>query len=268
MPLHDDWLRVTPYELAIPGRAFVEENFPAIAREAESRGVDPADPGRFILLASAGAALQEIKGESDDPELIRQHGALLFHAWHLWRHGERIVLAPVERVRALVEGKVGSEGWEPRLPVPAGYLQLPQHMVWVRAGEGDSPESLDGFFWTRSAGDTLSLLLVAGIQRDRAGFSVVEIPPLPLAEAGEWLRIRGREGGKDFAPTLPGGELAGLYSVETGGEALKLAARVLRHLEAAEGWGTDLAGQERSPGDDDAGPGAPIPSRLHWGRVA
>jgi hypothetical protein len=269
MALHDAWLRVTPYELAIPGRAFVEEHFPSIAREAESRHVDPSDPGGFVLLASAGAALQEIKGESDDPELIRQHGALLFHAWHLWRNGERIVLAPVERVRSLVEARIEREGWEPRLPVPAGYLQLPQHMVWVRAGPADTPESLDGFFWTRSRGDTLSLLLVAGIHRDRAGFSVVEIPPLPLADAGEWLRLQGREEGRDFAPTLPGGELAGLYSVETGGEALKLAARLLLHLEKSEGWGADTGGaQERSPSEEESGAGAPIPSRLPWARVA
>ncbi len=269
MPLHDAWLRVTPYELALPGRAFVEEHFPLIAEEAEKRGVDPSDPGRFVLLGAAGAALQEIKGESDDPELIRQHGALLFHAWHLWRNGERIALVPVERVRAVVEEKGGMEGWTPRLPVPAGYVQLPQHLVWVRAGEGDTPESLDGFFWTRSAGDTLSILLVAGIQRDRAGFSVVEIPPLPLAGAGEWLRLRGRETGTDFTPTLPGGELSGLYSVETGGEAVKLAARLLRALESSDRWATEPPEErQRSPEDEESGSAAPVPSRLPWTPVA
>lgn len=269
MALHDAWLRVTPYELAIPGRAFVEQHFPAIAEEAEARGVDPSDPDRFVLLASVGAALQEVKGASDDPELIRQHGVMLFHSWHLWRQGEWIVLAPVDRVREVLAASPGQGGWKPRLPVAAGYLQLPQHLVWVRAGEGDTPESLDGFFWSRCAGNTLALLLVAGIQRDRAGFSVVEVPPLPLGDAGEWLRLQGREEGEDFASTLPGGELSGLYSVETGGEAVKLASRLLRRLEGSESWGQEPAsGRQRSPGDEESGPGAPIPSRLPWLPVA
>lgn len=261
MAHHDAWLRLTPYELALPGRAFVDRHFPVIGEEAEARGVDPADPDRFVLLASAGAALREIRGEEEEGERILQHGALLFHAWHFWRERERIHLLTTSAMEALLDEALPEGLPPPALPSGAGYVQFPQHLVWARAGEGDRPESLDGFFWTRSAAGNLSALLVAGIHRERAGFSVVEVPPLPFADVGAWAGLKVREGEPDFAPTLPGGELAGLRSVETGGEVLKLVGRVLRRLGPGEGE------EERSPPEEEVGPGGPIPSRLPWRRV-
>jgi hypothetical protein len=42
----------------------------------------------------------------------------------------------------------------------------------------------------------------------------------------------GRDEGRDFENVLPGGEMAGLYSILTTAEALKLVARLLWYVEA------------------------------------
>lgn len=257
MPVHDDWLRITPYELAIPGRAFVDRHFPAIAEELEARGGDPGDAGAFVLLAAAGAALKEVRGEDEDPALIHQHGLLLFHGWHLWRAGEPLFLLREGAARRVLGEDPAAPGWSVPSEPAAGYVQFPQHLVWIRQGEGERPESVDGFFWAPSSGDTLSLLYVSGVIRDRPGFSVVPLPALPRGEVGRWADVRVRDEGEDFATTLPGGEMEGLRSLETGGEAVKLAARILRALE-----GTDSASR-RSP-KEPSGPGQPVPSMLEW----
>jgi len=270
MRLHDLWLRVTPYELALPGRAFVEEHFPSILSEVESRGVDSADPGRFVLLAAVGQALKEIRGEEEPPELIHQHGALLFHAWHFWRAGEPAFLLGTAAARELTgpRRKVPT-GWRPALPAPAGYLQFPLHLFWVQHGEGSPPESVDGLFWAQGAEGSLSLLLVSGVIRDRPGFAVVDLPPFPLEGAGEWVntRVRGEGEGEDFATALPGGEMDRLHSLETGGEVVKLWVRFLLLLDRSpERLGT----LERSPGGEvglERDPSSPYPSVLPWRRV-
>jgi len=257
MPVHDSWLRVTPYELALPGRGFVDRHFPAIAEEVEARGADPGDPGAFVLLAAAGAALKEIRGESEDAALIHQHGLLLFHGWHLWRAGEPLFLLRESLARRVLGEDPVVPGWTVPPEPLAGYVQLPQHLVWIRQGEGERPESVDGFFWASSSGDTLSLLYISGVIRDRPGFSVIPLPALPRGELGRWADVRVREDGEDFATTLPGGELEGLRSLETGGEAVKLAARILRRLAGDSGPAQE---SPREPG----GGSHPIPSSLEW----
>ena len=49
-------------------------------------------------------------------------------------------------------------------------------------------------------------------------------------DAGSWLRADARDEGADFASTLPGGELGGLYSVQTAGELFKLVARFFAYV--------------------------------------
>ena len=117
----------------------------------------------------------------------------------------------------------------------AGYAQLPQHLVWVRSDEDSPPESLDGFFWVRSSDEHLGLLLALGMRGERPGLSVVSLGELPLAEASEWSRLPARDGGGDFSSSIPGSDLEGLYELRSGGEALKLAARVLWRIECGGG---------------------------------
>jgi hypothetical protein len=74
---------------------------------------------------------------------------------------------------------------------------------------------------------------VLGMRRDRAGFSIIpfytEVGP---GIAADWAETPGREGARDFENVLPGGEMAGLYSILTTAEALKLLARALWYVDA------------------------------------
>ncbi|MSR35511.1 MAG: hypothetical protein EXR95_02540 [Gemmatimonadetes bacterium] len=231
MAVHDAYARLTPYELSFPDLGFARTHFAAIRREAEARQVDLGDQTDFVMLASTGQALREIRGPQDDPALIRQYGFLLYHAYHFCEAGEPLFLVPTARVRALLADDEASDSWQPALEPAAGYVQMPQHLVWVRAMEDAAPESLDGFFWARGRAGTFGLLFALGMRGDRPGLSVVPAPELPIEDVSEWTRMEMREGGGDFTSSMPGAEIDGLYELCSTGEALKLAGLVLRGLE-------------------------------------
>lgn len=247
MAIHDAFARFTPYELSIPGRAFAEEHFPRIVEEGESRGTDLSDPGAFVMLAATGAALREIRGEEDDPGLIEQYGALLFHGFHFWRSGEPLYLLELGAARFLVESDPDVEGWNPSPPAAAGYVQLPRHLFWAHSEDDAPAEPVDGFFWMRSTGETLSVLAAMGMREDRPGLSVISLPPVPLAEAPSWAAGNNRDGSPDFEGLLPGAEYDRLYSMVTAGEILKLAARVLWYMgRFPEAAGPEVGGRRPS----------------------
>lgn len=260
MAVHDAYARITPYELLLPEEDFADKRFPLIQEEAEEREAELSDPERFALLSQAGAVLRIIRGEEDDPHLIHQFGLLLFHAFHFWREGLPFFQLDRAVVRYLVEAGPETGSWDPSLPGASGYVQLPQHLVWVPGGEGSPPESLDGFFWSIPDAATLSLLITMGIRRDRPGLSVVPLPPLPLLAAGEWAAIQVRPDGGDFRSSLPGAELENLYAVESGAEAVKLAMRVFWYLDAFPG---SVAEGVRGSDPDDG----PRPSSLDSRRI-
>ena len=269
----DAWARMTPYEVGIPGREFADENFRRIAEEAETREVDTTDPGAFILLGEAGRTLKEIQGEGEDSpqrpgggEALHRFGAFLFQAFHFHQAGELLLLVGTEAVRGVVEGRLELGRWEGELPADAGYLQLPRHLVWSHPDPEGPAEDLDGVFWTRSAGDTLSLMAALGIRPDRPGLSVVPLPPVPLADAARWpqARVRGEDQGPDFATTLPGGGLDELYSVVAMGELLKLVGRVFAYMNAVP---ESLGALERSPRPEDLSDERTVPSLLPFRRI-
>ncbi len=74
-------VRRTPYELVFGEGAFEEEHFPAIAAEAQERGVDATDPERFVMLASVGALLRDLPAEGEAAAL-HELGLLLFQGYH------------------------------------------------------------------------------------------------------------------------------------------------------------------------------------------
>ena len=226
MAIHDAYGRITPFELILPTGEFADERFPGIEEEAEDRGADPGNPEAFPLLGEAGAILRELRPEDADPQLMTLYGNLLFHAYHFWKEGLPLYLTDTGVVRFLVETGPGEGAWKPSLPGRAGYVQLPQHLIWTVGAEEDAPESLDGFFWSAPEGGDLSITVVLGIRRDRPGLSAVPLPPLPLESAAPWASVSVRPDGQDFATDLPGAELERLYGIEAGAEVLKLAMRV------------------------------------------
>jgi len=261
MPIHDKYARFTPYELLLPAEGFAEEWFPKIREEAEERGGSLATPEAFVMLAEAALALREIRGEEDAPELIQQHGALLFQAFHFHEGGKPLFLLETDVIRSLVKDGPSEGEWEANLPGKAGYFQFPQHLFWT-AGEGeDAPESLDGIFWSAPDGESVTLLVVMGIRKDRTGLAVVPLPTLPLSAASPWAAMTVRPDGDDFHSSLPGAELEGLYSLGSGAEAVKLAMRIFWYLDVFPGRLSE------GKGPDAEGEGDPPPTQLPHRRI-
>jgi hypothetical protein len=243
-PARDEALRLTPYEMAFPDEEFAESRFRAVEEEARSRDAHLDESGAFLLLAQVGRVLRELGGEASPTALVPTFGAFLFHAFHFHRAARPSFLVETSTLRYLLEADAAPDRWEGELPTPAGYLQLPRHLLWARPdGEEGPAEAVDGIFWTQSARGALNLLAVTGIRGDRPGFSVLPVPPVPMGEVVDWMTRPAREEGEDFATTLPGGEMDRLYSLETAGEVVKLAARILAHAVTVEG----AMGEEESP---------------------
>lgn len=248
--------RITPYEVAFGEALFERTVFPALEREAEAGGLDPALRDRFAFLPGIGDLLRQLVPDEADAEALRQFRALLFHAFNFYRFGHRLFVLDPGVARYLVEASPSLEEWSFALPHPSLYLQLPANLFWASITPEATPEPVDGIFATAAPGADplgppsrrLEVLLVLGVRRDRAGFSVIpldtEVGP---GIAPPWTDPPGREGGAEFANVLPGGEIDGLYSILTTTEALKLLARALWYAE-------------RHPGDPEIDPPAETPA--------
>lgn len=240
MAIHDAYGRRTPYELLLPDPEWPEGHFPRIEGEARQRGSDLWNPAAFVMLGATGAALGEVRPDEAAEEPVHDHGLLLFHAYHFWKAGMRFALVTAATLRELVEGgRARSGAWAADLAGGAGYVQLPQHLVWVEGGdeEGEdptAPESVDGFFWAASPAGVLHVALATGMRAGRPGLSVVPVPAQPLAELEAWASAPAREGGADFEARLPGAELDRLLGLRTPAEVLKLAALTLGAVEDAD----------------------------------
>lgn len=261
MALHDTYARRTPFELAFPDTGRAEALAAASLEEAGARGVDAHEPQMFATLGSVGAFLSELRGPDAPPEAVHQYAALAFHGVHFVRAGCPLFLLGAAATRRLVRE---APRHEPRPPHPSGYLQLPQHMVWVEGDEREVPESADGMFWTVTPAGLLHALLVTGVRPDRPGVGVIPLPEAPLADAERWVsaEVRGEGEGEDFASSIPGASLDELYGVRTAGEPLKLLARFFALVGAGPGH---LVAHDPP---SDVGPEGPAPSSFPFKRVA
>ena len=253
MAVHEAYARATPYELLQPDEEWPERHFPGVADEAGQRGTDPWNPAAFAMLGAVGAAVADLSPEEAAPG--GDLGLAVFFAYHLWNTGAELTLASSESVRRAVSpASTASDsekgGGDEALVGRAGYMQLPQHLVWLESDPEDAPESVDGLFWAVSPRHVLQLALVAGIRGDRPGFLLVPVPPQPLSDLEGWRIEPAREGGGDFQSDLPGAELEGLMGLKTPAEAIKLAAGLLHLRSGAVGESPPVT----SVGDDTPGP--------------
>lgn len=272
MPIHASYLRSTPYESLFPDREARDAVLARIGAEIEQRGEGADDPGAFALLTRTRQALGELRDPTGEDDGGHTHAVLLFHAYHLRAAGALHYLPSVpvcrwaaggsERPEAAAAGERsdGAAGREPGLP-DAVYVQLPQHLFWVREDPVERPRSLDGFFWTVREG-FLHLLGVVDFHPEGTALRVLPVPGAPLRDREVWLTERMREEGEDFASEIPGSELEGLHELRTTGELLKLAAWIDRfvavHPERAS---------LRDPQGAEAPPVAPLPSGLPYTRL-
>ncbi|HEU0013070.1 MAG TPA: hypothetical protein VFQ45_05275 [Longimicrobium sp.] len=265
--------RLTPYELAFMEGDFETRVFPGIQAEAEEHREDPSRRSRFAFLSLAGDAVREMVPPDAPPDMLAEYRALLYHAFNFWRYGRRLYLLDAPVARYLVEGAPTLEGWDLAAPLPSVYLQLPANLFWASISTDVPPEPVDGFFVTvgdrTDAGDEayqeLQVLMVLGIRRERPGFSVIAFeteagPGIPTV----WVETPGREEGHDFENVLPGGEIAGLYSILTTAEALKLVARALWYIDRHAEDVTQAPAPERRASDR---PGSVPLSRIDFHQV-
>lgn len=264
--------RLTPYELAFMEGDFESRVFPAIREEARMRGVEPGRRERFVFLAGAGDAIREIVPPDAPAEMLEEYRALFYQAYNFWSYGRRLYVVEPAVARYLVEAAPSMDDWSFEAPHPSVYLQLPTNLFWASIGTDVPPEPVDGFFVTVCCErdplgvpfDDVQVVMVLGIHRLRAGFSVVPFetqvgPGIPLA----WSEP-GRERGRDFENVLPGGEIAGLYSILTTAEALKLVARILWYVGLHAEEVTEAPAAERRIAER---PGSVPRSRIAYHRV-
>jgi len=234
--------RRTPYELVFAAGGFEDVIFPRIAAEAQAREANLRDPERFSFMSTAADVIREMMPEDAVADALDQYRAMVFQAFNFWSHGLQLFVLERAVARFIVEAAPRLDGWGFATPAFAGYVQLPANLFWSSITPDTTPEPVDGFFFTVGGGDadtrevapgdtstpTLHLLLILGIRRDRAGFSVIpideQVGPDGAATAPE------RPDG-DFTNVLPGGEIDGLYSILTADEVRKLALRAFWYID-------------------------------------
>ena len=232
-------MTIAPYEHVFAQPAFEDEIFPAISQESELHAMDTRNADEFLQLPSTGLLLEKIS-PPDAPQAspVPAVAALAFQGYHYWRHGKSRVVMEESVTRALLDpaaARVGS--WKLEAPAPAGYVELPPHLIWAQTDQG-APEPLHGFFHTTTphpGEGRINLLVALGVRDDREGVTAIEINVTkPVFPPGHFGDLDAREEGVDFANILPGGELRGLYAVTNAGEVLKLISRVMHHLRVIE----------------------------------
>lgn len=253
MSLHDEYARLTPYEIVFPDPERARALFGLVAQEAEERDLDLTDPHLFGMTASVASFIREVGGENAPAQAAQEYRALLFHLFHFARAGYRVDLLATPAVRYLVEGAPSREA--PPAPAEAGYVQLPQHLFWTLATDDGAPQSVDGVFWTLGAGDQLFVLATLSVAGE--GLGVIPLPRAPWNDRAKWIVPRMREEGADFSSDLPGGELDGLYALESAGEVFKLLVRIFAHV-------LQVPPEAKEP---PGGEGPPAPSRLPYNLV-
>lgn len=276
MAVHDAYARVTPYELLFPAPDFPDQRFPAVESEAVARGTDLTNPAAFATCGAVQGILADLRPEDDGPALGEEpaqasgHAHILYFAFQLWRTRPVVALLSRATLRSLPAAEPLAPGWEADLEGRAGYLQLPQHMVWAEEPGAERPESVDGFFWSATGRDAFHVAAVTGMRPGRAGYGFVPVPPQPLVSLSGWTASPAREDGPEFAANLPGGEIDGLLGIRTPAEVFKLLAFALEAF-VLERWArhgaasATAANLEASPDGPPAQPGAfPKPTQLPY----
>jgi hypothetical protein len=206
-------MRHTPFDLVF--RSASLEIFPGIRLALNKGGHDPRDRDRFLMLREVVTLLRELRPEQGLGEGIDQLAALLHHAYLYWDAGEPTFEVPVQLLAATPDEPDEHGGDAP----VSYYAVMPEHRIWAEVIPGLASEPLDGCFVHSAPDSRLRVLGVFGIHREREGFSVVEATghrPSGLART---------DGSRLFAPTLPGGKAAGLFSITGMEELLELGAR-------------------------------------------
>jgi len=216
--------RPDPFALAFG--PFVPDRFTAIRQALAAGGTDPYDRDAWSIARPVAELLRELRPEEGLGDAVADLVALTHAAFLFWQEGER----RIDLSRPSLDELVGA----PAAPTAAGggrtayYAGLPPGRVWGTPVPSAQPEPLAGWFATAAAG-RLEMVAIFGVMPGRPGFTVAQAggpPPGALARD---------DASALFAPVLPGGVAAGLWSLVGGEELLELGWRVHRRILAAGG---------------------------------
>jgi hypothetical protein len=208
--------RSTPFDLVFAELA--AERFPAIREALAGAGHDPRDRDAFLLSLPAMTLLRDLRpDDSEAGEGVRELAALAHHAYLAWDAGLVTWCIDLDLARAaLIPGAASADA-----PPSAGYLQVPERLVWAALAPDAPAEPLDGCFVHSMSDGTLRVLGIFGMHPGRMGFSVAEAAGVPGAAPAR------PDGGAPFSPVLAGGTAAGIHSLVGPEELVDLAGRLL-----------------------------------------
>lgn len=254
--------RRTPFELVFDVEGLAEREFPGLLEEAERRGVETARRHEFARLEGARALLGELAPDPVDPVALDRYLDVLFHGFNFWSAGRQLFACDASAVRDLIETGPDLSGWQPRLPFPAFYLELPKNLFWAEVMEDQPPEPVEGLFVTREPVERprAELLLVMGMRPERPGLSaaglMVDLEQARVSSEAELFRSN-----------IPGAELAGLYSLSRSSEAVLLLLRLLWYLDTYPDSLERVRGARGGGAVEPQVASQPVPTALDHHRV-
>lgn len=208
--------RSTPFDLVFAQLA--AERFPAIREALSETGHDPRDRDAFLLSLPAMTLLRDLRpDDSEAGEGVGELAALAHHAYLTWDAGLPTWRIDIDQARTALEPGAARVD----APPSAGYLQLPERLVWASLAPEAPAEPLDGCFVHSVSDGGLRVLGIFGMHPGRMGFSVVEAVGAP---APALVRP---DGSAPFSSVLPGGAAAGIHSLVGPEELVELAGRLL-----------------------------------------
>ncbi len=212
--------RITPFQLVFEQLA--DSAFPQIKAALARRSADAYDRDAFLMLEEVVQVLKELAPPGGVGEAIDHHIALLHHAYLTWEAGGWSFRLSPQRTHALLsDPPAATQAGPGSVPPSAYYIQFPERLIWAQVVEGHAHEPLDGLFVVPSPGDRMHVLGIFGLHPDRMGFSAVEVAGQPREDLAR------ENGSRLFAPVLPGGASAGLFSLIGADEMLELGARTV-----------------------------------------
>jgi hypothetical protein len=264
MAVHDAYARITPYEIAFPSLDAARSTLAQMRAEAAAAGLALDDPAQVLGLDATREAAESLGSPGGDSEEAHSLALLLGHALRFWSDGETVALISAATLRRVVADPLSSSPPSSER-ASAGYVQLPHRMVWLVSEDSPTPESVDGFFWmlTEHPGRLWALFAV-GMRGDRAGFSVIPLPPVELD--GELPNELIHADPQSAAAALPGAEIEGLVTLRSTTDAARLALGAVFAL-----WTTPAPERHAaspSPADETTpARGAPPRSALPYLRI-
>ena len=174
------------------------------------------DQATFALVPPAMALLRELRPDQAMGSEADQFIALVHAAYLFWLDGECTVELGVQATRELL---AGASPPRPDGAMGTRYIQVSPRLIWGQLDPDGPFEPLDGWFEAREGGQ-LRMVACFGVHAERPGMSMA-VASGPRPDVG--LRS---DGSAPFAPTMPGGDVAGLAAIDTMDELLLLGWRV------------------------------------------